>query len=188
MTLSGSQLTDTSQTMKPGDKVLKNPEKWRVTEFDAWGRGVGVGEVLAVEPDIDVWWPGGRCFEDDDQLLPLRLPDGSFPEYALRAAHRFSSHRGHIQRSTINGCFYCLNTDVTYDTIDDWQGRHSEVAMCPHCHIDSVLPGCSGFPVQDQTFLLAMQALWFGRIRLADGTDAGPEATAKWQAKLPKPK
>lgn len=59
-----------------GDKVVKNPETWEPTEFDEWGRGVGVG--IVVEPpfklsdgEVDVRWPDGRCFEFVDQLMKI---------------------------------------------------------------------------------------------------------------------
>jgi len=59
---------------RPGDKVIKNKDTWVATEFDLWGRGIGIGVV--VEPpfpmgssDCDVKWKGGRCFEDISQLL-----------------------------------------------------------------------------------------------------------------------
>ena len=52
-----------------GDRVVKNPANWVANEFDGWGRGAGVGVVVeppfAMGPDeVDVRWPGGRCFED----------------------------------------------------------------------------------------------------------------------------
>ena len=59
---------------KIGDKVVKNPETWIVSEFDAWGRGEGIGVV--VEPlipldadTVDVRWPAGRCFENVKELI-----------------------------------------------------------------------------------------------------------------------
>jgi hypothetical protein len=60
---------------KPGDYVIKNELTWVVTEFDSWGRGIGVGVV--VEPpfrvddlgQVDVRWPYGRCFEPISGLL-----------------------------------------------------------------------------------------------------------------------
>lgn len=59
-----------------GDRVVKNPTTWQVSEFDLWGRGMGVGVV--VEPpfavddldEVDVRWPSGRCFEKVIGLLP----------------------------------------------------------------------------------------------------------------------
>lgn len=58
-----------------GDRVVRNPATWLPNAFDSWGRGVGVGVV--VEPpfplgpdEVDVRWPGGRCFESVGQLLP----------------------------------------------------------------------------------------------------------------------
>jgi len=57
-------------TFKVGDKVRKNPAAWASNEFDAWGRGEGVGEVVGVTwPDfIDVRWPNGRCYEPVEGL------------------------------------------------------------------------------------------------------------------------
>jgi hypothetical protein len=59
-----------------GDRVIRNPATWVPNEFDAWGRGQGVG--IVVEPpfaiddlgEVDVRWPGGRCFEAVNGLLP----------------------------------------------------------------------------------------------------------------------
>jgi len=58
-----------------GDYVKKNPEAWEANDFDSWGRGIGIGQI--VEPpfqmqgnEVDVRWPSGRCFEFTDQLLP----------------------------------------------------------------------------------------------------------------------
>jgi hypothetical protein len=58
-----------------GDRVVRNPATWQPNEFDSWGRGRGVGVVVeppfALGPDeVDVRWPGGRCFEGVEQLLP----------------------------------------------------------------------------------------------------------------------
>jgi hypothetical protein len=63
-----------------GDMVIKNPATWVPNDFDSWGRGIGVGEV--VEPPfpmdhlgmVDVRRPAGRCSERCNGLL--RAPDG----------------------------------------------------------------------------------------------------------------
>jgi len=60
---------------KIGDYVKKNPESWIQSDFDGWGRGIGIG--IVVEPpfemdknEVDVRWKGGRCFENTEELLP----------------------------------------------------------------------------------------------------------------------
>jgi len=63
-----------------GDRVIRNPATWRPNAFDSWGRGRGVGIVVAppfpLPPDeVDVRWPAGRCFESTGQLLPAPGPE-----------------------------------------------------------------------------------------------------------------
>ena len=58
-----------------GERVIKNPAEWRPNAFDSWGRGQGIGVVvespIPLGPDeVDVRWPGGRCFEWARELLP----------------------------------------------------------------------------------------------------------------------
>ena len=59
-----------------GSYVKKNPETWIPNDFDSWGRGLGIGQV--VEPpfkldanEVDVRWDGGRCFEHKAQLISV---------------------------------------------------------------------------------------------------------------------
>jgi len=63
------------ESIKVGDKVIKNEDNWIPTEFDGWGRGIGVGIVVEppfdLEGDVDVKWPTGRCFETIDQLIKV---------------------------------------------------------------------------------------------------------------------
>jgi hypothetical protein len=59
---------------KIGDRVIKNPLTWKPNDFDSWGRGIGVGEVVEPphelgESEVDVRWPEGRCFEDVSGLM-----------------------------------------------------------------------------------------------------------------------
>jgi hypothetical protein len=71
-------------TFQVGDRVVRNPATWEPNDFDSWGRGVGVG--LVVEPpfplgpdEVDVRWPGGRCFEWVEQLLPAPVETQAEP-------------------------------------------------------------------------------------------------------------
>lgn len=54
---------------KIGDKVVKNESTWIKNDFDDWGRGVGIGEVVEVYPYLDVRWDGGRCYEEENQII-----------------------------------------------------------------------------------------------------------------------
>lgn len=59
-----------------GTLVVSNPAQWKPNEFDAWGRGRGVGVVVrppfTPSPGIvDVRWPAGRCFEEVRQIVAL---------------------------------------------------------------------------------------------------------------------
>ena len=74
-----------------GDRVVRNPATWRPNDLDSWGRGVGVGVVVeppfALGPDeVNVRWPGGRCFESVGQLLPAPAGDDAEPGAAPDAA------------------------------------------------------------------------------------------------------
>ena len=57
-------------TYKVGDKIVKNSNSWKVTEFDSWGRGVGIGTVIEIidTDTVDVRWSGGICYEHIDQI------------------------------------------------------------------------------------------------------------------------
>lgn len=55
------------------DKIVKNEENWIPNDFDSWGRGEGVGLIVEVYPEsnssyVDVRWPGGKCWENIDQI------------------------------------------------------------------------------------------------------------------------
>ena len=67
------------EPMRPGTKVIKNPETWLPIFFYTWGAGEGVGEVMPsvlVNPErdgmVDVRWPTGRCFHRVEELIPLK--------------------------------------------------------------------------------------------------------------------
>lgn len=58
---------------KIGDKVVKNPLTWEESEFDDWGRGIGIGIVVESpfeldDDTVDVKWELGRCFENINNL------------------------------------------------------------------------------------------------------------------------
>lgn len=66
---------DPARQFRLGDRVVRNPVSWIANAFDGRGRGEGIGIVVpspfpASAGEYDVVWPGGRCFEDETQLLP----------------------------------------------------------------------------------------------------------------------
>jgi len=71
------------------------------------------------------------------------------------------------------GCFHCLRTFDASD-VTEWVDQNKSTALCPHCHIDAVLPRT------DSAFLARMQVFWFGqtyRVRLPDAAET--ESAAK---------
>jgi hypothetical protein len=55
------------------------------------------------------------------------------------------------------GCFYCCQV-IDTRAIREWVDRNNSTALCPHCGIDSLLPGCI-----DTNLLVQMYNRWFNR-------------------------
>jgi len=73
--------------------------------------------------------------------------------------HDHSNHnREELFASDICGCFHCLATFQASE-ITEWIDN-DDTAMCPRCHIDSVIGSKSGYPIADK-FLQDMQDRWF---------------------------
>src|SRR4051812_9297646 len=68
--------------------------------------------------------------------------------------HSFDTRRG-INAGGACGCFHCLRTFPATE-VTKWIGNS---AVCPYCHIDSVLSG-NVDPI-DQLFLTRMRKAWF---------------------------
>jgi hypothetical protein len=52
------------------------------------------------------------------------------------------------------GCFYCCRTFPPTE-VTRWVGADEKTALCPHCHIDAVVPQT------DPAFLRRMREFWF---------------------------
>lgn len=83
-----------------------------------------------------------------------------YPEASILGAHGHSSkHRAEVLASAVCGCFFCTETFATTE-ITEWVDN-DQTAICPLCYVDSVIGEKSGWPVQDQEFLIAMNRYWF---------------------------
>lgn len=60
---------------KVGDRVTKNILTWVANDFDDWGRGIGIGEIIEIDvcdsDDVDVRWPAGRCYEQPCGIIKV---------------------------------------------------------------------------------------------------------------------
>lgn len=87
-----------SPKFKVGDRVVKDPETWRITEYDLVGSGVGVGEVVESPYDdldsdeVEVRWPAGRMIEREDQLMLAS---------DARDIHLSHVRQAHVNESTV---------------------------------------------------------------------------------------
>ena len=90
---------------------------------------------------------------------PKVAPTGDLAQH-VRGAHPHSiDHHEAILASERCGCFYCLAIYPPAE-IDGWCDD-GKTALCPRCHIDSVIGTASGYPIE-RVFLEQMRVVWFG--------------------------
>ena len=99
-------------------------------------------------------------------FVEVKLPSvlGLPEEHWLRAAHKRSiRYRAEVEASSVCGCFYCERTFAPGE-IAEWTDTKNplakQTALCPHCGIDSVIGGKSGYVITP-TFLAEMHKAWF---------------------------
>ena len=78
-------------------------------------------------------------------------------------AHQYcTNNREAIEKSKIYGCFYCLKI-FNAKEVDDWIDKDEDgvgkTALCPYCHIDSLI-GDFNISV-DEPFLKKLKSYWF---------------------------
>ncbi len=105
---------------KVGDKVVKNPARWLPSEFDSWGAGEGIGEIVEspfgeIDGEVDVRWPAGRVTQRPEELLPYPdrgpicdicgKPATSGARDRIQLAPRASENSYHFRRGELRlGC------------------------------------------------------------------------------------
>lgn len=86
-----------------------------------------------------------------------------FPPEIRYAHDKCSNHRDQLLKSTICGCFYCcelFEPTAIEEWIDGNEHGIGTTALCPVCHIDSVIGSGSGIEITKQ-FLERMHQYWF---------------------------
>ena len=80
-------------------------------------------------------------------------------EAVLKAAHLSSLYNRELLAAGGRcGCFYCMQTFDASD-VTEWVGKNEATALCPYCHIDTVLSSASCSI--DLPFLERMNECWF---------------------------
>ena len=81
------------------------------------------------------------------------------------AAYKSRNNRKAIQQSALCGCYYCEQIFLPAE-IADWVDKDEQGigqrALCPRCHIDSVLGDAQGIDLSSET-LKRLHLAWFGR-------------------------
>jgi hypothetical protein len=90
--------------------------------------------------------------------ISMKLKIANEPEH-IRAHKQCMKHRQELLASEKCGCFYCLSI-YSPTAIKRWIREGDGTALCPKCHIDSVIGSQSGFPIT-KTFLRKMHKHWF---------------------------
>ena len=80
-------------------------------------------------------------------------------------AHKYSrNNMAQLKNYKICGCFYCLKifspTEIDDCLIADNDADRLGTALCPYCHIDSVMGASSDYPITEE-FLEEMRKHWF---------------------------
>jgi hypothetical protein len=82
----------------------------------------------------------------------------------LKAAHKHSIfNKVEVLKSKLCGCFYCLAIFAPAE-IKEWTDEENTkgmTALCPYCGIDAVVGENSGYPINNENFLKAMNERWF---------------------------
>ena len=82
------------------------------------------------------------------------LDTGLFAAWGKAASY----NNEQLEGALLCGCFYCLEV-FSPTEIDDWCDG-GETAICPHCGVDSIISGDSGYPITKE-FLELMHGRWF---------------------------
>lgn len=125
-------------------------------ELSVWGNDPGDYEIVTAKLVVV---PPGTV----DATRRRKLPVVPVVAEDLDGLHDLCrDNKAAVERSRRCGCFHCLRTFPASE-VKEWIDRMSgETALCPHCRIDSVLPG-SETTISKAT-LRRMHARWFSYV------------------------
>ena len=107
--------------------------------------------------------PEGKKDADNGEGISPRHDSHSrkfIDELQLKLAHDASfRNREQIERSKQCGCFSCCRIFPASE-VTDYVSPEEPTAVCPYCHIDSVIGDASDYPVTEE-FLKEMNKRWF---------------------------
>ena len=107
--------------------------------------------------------PGGKKDADNGEGISPRQDSHSrkfIDELRLKLAHDASfRNRAQIEQSNQCGCFSCCHIFPASEVID-YVSPEEPTAVCPYCHIDSVIGDASDYPVTEE-FMKEMNKRWF---------------------------
>jgi hypothetical protein len=83
------------------------------------------------------------------------------PQHAIR-------NRSALEASKACGCYFCLKV-YSPSEITEWTDG-DQTAICPHCHVDSVLPDALDISPDK---LKQHHEEWFGKWKSVNSTKAG---------------
>lgn len=105
---------------------------------------------------------GEKNDEKKGSISPSHAPRvrKAFRDIQLQLAHDASfRNREQIGRSKQCGCFSCCHIFPASE-VTDYVSPEEPTAICPYCHIDSVIGDASGYPVTEE-FMKEMNKRWF---------------------------
>jgi len=85
--------------------------------------------------------------------------------------HPYSQNNAEYCRLSSNcGCFHCLSEFSPENISEYWDS--GQTATCPHCHLDTVLPGYDGIVITKQLLKNLQRYAWDGQINNINPTEA----------------
>ncbi len=110
------------------------------------------------------WWK--RKNESKNSTIHMKIKKTFYKnddpeEILLRRAHKCSiRNKEQVEKSDKCGCFSCGNIFLSSEIVDYVPDEGGPTALCPYCHVDSVIGDASGITITTE-FMKKMMKRWF---------------------------